>query len=56
MHVWYISESTAIEVDPSIVVNGAVIYRVSTSDEENDPLTFSFADEDPYNPLALSAG
>lgn len=43
-------------MDPSTVGDGAVIYRVSTSDEENDPLTFSFADEDPYNPLALSEG
>ena len=46
----------SIRVDQSKTGQGDTIFRVSTSDTENDPLTFTSSVDNPFVPLSISEG
>ena len=55
-HNHCISGATAIMVDHFSQKSGAFIYFVSTSDLENDQLTFTSQVDNPFVPLAMNSG
>ena len=55
-HYHCISGATAIMVDHFSQKSGAFIYFVSTSDLENDQLTFTSQVDNPFVPLAMTSG
>ena len=48
--------TASIQVDQSKNGDGDTIFQVSTSDTENDPLTFTSSAANPFVPLSVSEG